>query len=124
MSDSPLVLNHHPIPSHISGRFTAEEKAKRHPYAHVPFGVGPRSCIGMRFAIMEAKMAMIDILENFRIVRSPDTQASDTALHTCIHIHIHNTYTHAHAHIHVHMQTDELTHTDFVPSVCFRFLWS
>ena len=53
-------------------------------------------------------MAMIDILENFRIVRSPDTQASDTALHTCIHIHIHNTYTHAHdAYTHAH---DAYTH--------------
>ena len=55
-------------------RFTPEEKAKRHPCAYLPFGYGPRNCIGMRFALLEAKMALIEILSKFRIVLAPETK--------------------------------------------------
>ena len=55
-------------------RFTPEEKAKRHPCAYMPFGNGPRSCIGMRFALLEAKMALIEIVSKFRIVLAPETK--------------------------------------------------
>ena len=57
-------------------RFTAEEKAKRDPFCFMPFGMGPRNCIGMRFALLEAKMALIQILRHFRMVRSPDTEVN------------------------------------------------
>ena len=57
-------------------RFTPEEKAKRHPCAHTPFGYGPRNCIGMRLAVLEAKMALIEIISKFRIVLSPETKVS------------------------------------------------
>ena len=55
-------------------RFTPEEKAKRHPCAYIPFGYGPRICIGMRFALLEAKMALIEIVSKFRIVLAPETK--------------------------------------------------
>ena len=55
-------------------RFTPEEKAKRHPCAYIPFGSGPRSCIGMRLALLEVKMALIEIVSKFRIVLAPETK--------------------------------------------------
>ena len=55
-------------------RFHPDEKAKRHPSVHMPFGMGPRNCIGMRFALMEAKMALLSILRRFKYERSPDTE--------------------------------------------------
>ena len=46
-------------------RFSAEARAARHPYAFQPFGHGPRNCIGMRFALTSAKMAIATLILNF-----------------------------------------------------------
>ena len=55
-------------------RFTAEEKAKRPQLCYMPFGSGPRNCIGMRFALLEAKIALVETLKKFTFVRAPSTQ--------------------------------------------------
>ena len=55
-------------------RFTPEAKADRDPLAWIPFGFGPRNCIGMRLAKMELKIAMIKILQNFKISISDQTE--------------------------------------------------
>jgi thromboxane-A synthase len=56
-------------------RFTVEAEANRHQLAHMPFGWGPRSCIGMRFALLEAKIALMEILRKYSFARGPETPA-------------------------------------------------
>ncbi|XP_024082425.1 cytochrome P450 6B1-like isoform X3 [Cimex lectularius] len=46
-------------------RFSANGPIKN--IAYLPFGAGPRVCIGMRFAIMEMKLGLAKIIENFSI---------------------------------------------------------
>ncbi|XP_076087822.1 cytochrome P450 3A24-like isoform X1 [Mytilus galloprovincialis] len=53
-------------------RFSAVNKEKRNPYSYMPFGHGPRNCIGMRLANLETKMAMVRILQHFRLKPTPD----------------------------------------------------
>ncbi|XP_018576632.1 cytochrome P450 6a2-like [Anoplophora glabripennis] len=55
-------------------RFTEENKAARHPYAHIPFGEGPRICIGERFGIMQTKLGLAKILRNFRLTLNKKTK--------------------------------------------------
>ena len=48
----------------IPDRFSPTAKQSRNPYAFMPFGHGPSSCIGMRFAMMQMKLALIRILKS------------------------------------------------------------
>ncbi|XP_066991533.2 cytochrome P450 9e2 [Anabrus simplex] len=48
-------------------RFSDENKNSIQPYTYLPFGIGPRLCIGQRFALLEAKVALIHILSRFNL---------------------------------------------------------
>ncbi|KAH7718788.1 cytochrome P450 3A24-like protein [Aphelenchoides avenae] len=83
---------HYPEPEKFDPeRFTPEEKARRHPLAYLPWGYGPRNCLGMRFADFEMRIALVVLLKKYRFVPvegSPglpvevSTKALTNAVHT------------------------------------------
>lgn len=57
-------------------RFTKEAKEKRHPFAYLPFGTGPRNCIGMRFALLTLKLSVVRMVQSFKFEPCEETPVS------------------------------------------------
>ena len=55
-------------------RFSKENKDRINPYTYLPFGYGPRQCIGMRFALINMKLAIVKILQNFSLLPCEETE--------------------------------------------------
>ncbi|KAL3877748.1 hypothetical protein ACJMK2_035410 [Sinanodonta woodiana] len=58
----------------IPERFSPQYKEKIVRYSFLPFGAGPRSCIGERFALLEIKLTIVRILKNYRFTRPHDSE--------------------------------------------------
>lgn len=54
-------------------RFTEENKKSRPHFTYLPFGEGPRNCIGMRFGLMQIKAGLSHILSQYEVTPCKDT---------------------------------------------------
>ena len=48
------------------GRFAPENRAKLNKYQYLPFGAGPRVCVGADFAMMQARIILATLIQAFR----------------------------------------------------------
>src|SRR5207237_3975176 len=80
---SPYVLHRHPAywedpETFDPWRFmNASVERKRHPFSYIPFGAGPRTCIGVNFALVEAPLIIGLLMQRFEmtLANSADVQA-------------------------------------------------
>ncbi|XP_065080349.1 cytochrome P450 9e2-like [Ochlerotatus camptorhynchus] len=76
----PIYAIHHdpkyyPGPERfIPERFSEESKAGINLGAYLPFGIGPRNCIGSRFALMEVKAIVYHMVMDFSFQKTGRTQ--------------------------------------------------
>ena len=72
----PYVIHRNPAlwpdPDHFDPeRFSPERAAGRHRFAYLPFGGGPRICIGQGFAMAEAVVVIASVAQRFRFALAP-----------------------------------------------------
>lgn len=75
---SPYLIHRNPevwpAPARFDpDRFSPERSAGRHRFAHIPFGGGPRGCIGVNLARMEGPLVLATLAQSCRL--SPDRSA-------------------------------------------------
>ncbi len=74
---SPYTVHRHPRfwdepDTFDPERFTPQRSAGRHKFAYIPFGAGPRQCIGNHFALLEAQLIIAMVARRFRLYLEPD----------------------------------------------------
>jgi cytochrome P450/ubiquinone/menaquinone biosynthesis C-methylase UbiE len=73
-------LRHWPDPERFDpDRFSAEARRHHHRYAYIPFGAGPHLCIGKHFALMEAQLLLIALVQRYEFRHVPTHRVVDVA---------------------------------------------
>jgi cytochrome P450 len=80
----PWVLHRHSLlwdqPERFDPeRFSPSRSVGRHRYAYLPFGGGPRVCIGMAMALMEATIILATLAQRYRLELVPGSDVRLTA---------------------------------------------
>ncbi|XP_060831894.1 cytochrome P450 6k1-like [Bombus pascuorum] len=55
-------------------RFSEETKRTRPSFVYMPFGEGPRFCLGMRLGLMKAKLGVVQILKDYELSPCENTK--------------------------------------------------
>ncbi|HXK19640.1 MAG TPA: cytochrome P450, partial [Polyangiaceae bacterium] len=67
----PYIVHRHPAhwvdPDAFRPERFLDAAKERHPFAFIPFGGGPRSCIGDQVALLEAKVILAMLVQRYRI---------------------------------------------------------
>lgn len=59
----------------IPERYAPTNKANFSQYTALPFGAGPRSCIGQRFGTVAGKLGIVNFFMNYRV--QPNAKTKD-----------------------------------------------
>jgi cytochrome P450 len=76
----PYVLHRLPAfwqdPEHFDPeRFSPERSADRPKFVYIPFGAGPRQCIGNQFALIETQLSLATLAQSYRLHFQPGHRA-------------------------------------------------
>lgn len=64
---SPYALHRHPAFWEEPEKFNPSRFKSPHPAAYIPFGAGPRFCIGNEFAMLEAHLITVMVIRKFKL---------------------------------------------------------
>jgi enediyne biosynthesis protein E7 len=81
----PYTLHRHPgfwpdPGEFLPGRFEASAAAAGHRYAYIPFGAGPRVCVGSHLGMMEATLIAAMVAREFRFELATSTEPEPEAM--------------------------------------------